>query len=216
MKRFKNTKKILNFILGMILVISVSGNIVLASSYGAAKKNEKRLSETVKEIEKDYDEFQEKKDQKMDAVCDLYYESKVKKLLDEDEINYLAFMAWEYKIAVNGIEIKSPIIETRSDVVRISFTEKMISDLLPSNILKSGRFILDDENLKDYMKVEFKTDPKPFVSDENGNRIITYTFRNVEVGDVITVRLSEEIIERLMLYEKINLQDNKLEIIRNR
>lgn len=202
--------------LALFLIVSLSGNIVQGSSYGYLKINEKNLSKTVKAMEKDYKELEDYKEEKLEESCDKYYEGKLRKLLSEEDIEYLAFMAWEYKISINGKDVKTPSVDTRSENVEIKFIETQITDNLPKNIMEEGKFILSKEKFEEYVKTEFKREPIVSDEEEDGIRVITYSFTKLEAGDVITIRLDNALIERMMLYEKINLRDDKIEITKTR
>ncbi|MCM1990525.1 hypothetical protein [Oceanirhabdus seepicola] len=203
----------------IILVISLIINLFLTTAYANKDKNQKTLAKTLKKIEGDYDKLNNMSQEEIEKVCDLYYENKLKRILSEEDLGFLAQMQWEYELLINEVPVTSPIEYVKGDNLKVTLIERRNGeDALPKSISENGRITGTDENdkLEDYINAEFHNEFDKELIDEGNEKKITFNFSNIKKGDVITIRLNPVLIERMMLYERINLKDDKIELIKSK
>ena len=141
---------------------------------------------------------------------DIYYEGKLHKLMDTEELTFLAQRLWLYKLTENGREISGNIIYTSDKNIKISLTElKDNTNLLPKSILIKGNLSGGDSN-DDFSKhiiiVSIPTYSKNDESSEQGRKI-SFEFKDLKTGDIVNLRLS------YVLMTKLKLKNDLIQII---
>ncbi len=203
----------------IILLFSLIINLFLTTAYVNKDKNQKILSKTLKKIEGDYDKLNNMSQEEIEKVCDLYYENKLKRILSEEDLSFLAQMQWEYELLINEVPVTSPIEYVMGDNLKVTLIERRNGeDALPNSISEKGRITGNDENdkLENYINAEFGNAFNTEVTEEGNEKKISFNFSNIKKGDVITIRLNPVLIERMLLYERINLKDDKIELIKSK
>lgn len=201
----------------IIIVVLLFTNIIFAGnlynqikvSHEYEKEIEEKdvIVEKLKNIQKE--EIQEK------AIA--YYAQQIQKLINEEELAFLAQKQWEYTLTLNGNRLKQNTIYITEDSVRIILAELVIDkDILPKEILEKGTVTGSDPNdpLQEHLNI-FTNIPYTTKMDENsrGRRVI-YDFNNIPQGTVISLKISPMLAERLEIGVADQQLENLVEIIR--
>lgn len=162
---------------------------------------------------KELDEKITKADKLLNENEDKYYEEKLVKLLDKQQLDSMAKNQWSYTLTANGETFKDNYMYLYTKDIMVALTESTSTDqLLPKNILKSGTVsgFDKDDKFYDHLIISTTVPYERVIKDYDTSTVVYYVFRDVPVGTIITLRLSEALKNRL------NVKDNNLEIIINK
>jgi hypothetical protein len=123
----KSDKKKIITPLVMILIIlllsSVTINIVLFGDFNEAKRvYEISAKDYYKKI-KELDEKEETSNIEMENMFEEYYSDRLKKLVEEEALVYLAQQQWNYILTVNGQDFNGGLMYTEDTNIKIVLAE---------------------------------------------------------------------------------------------
>jgi hypothetical protein len=204
---------IFTFLLG---VLCIKGYGDLSNTKAWAKGIQQSYQNKSSVLEAKINEIDSKNqamDTKLIQLEDKYYEDKLIKLLGKDKLISLAKEKWKYSLWANDAAFNDDHIYLSTKSVTIVFTENQFKeDVLPKSIHYLGSLTNGDKADKFYDHLIIETQiPYERKMRSNANvSIVSYTFKDVPRGSIITLRLSEPLRERLKLEYSI------LEVIINK
>lgn len=206
----KNHKVSVKNILIIIILISITFNILLLGEIIKTKTESKAVINEYTKKQQELDEKSKANDKELEKIFDKYYSDKLKRIMDKDDIMFLAQRQWNYALTMNGKDIVQNTIYSEDKNIKIVLAEFQNSEkILPEDILLKGSVTGGDPNdsLASQLDIITLRDYKVNEEEQENGKRISYEFNNISSGTMITLKLSE------MLMNRLNLKDNKLEII---
>lgn len=146
----------------------------------------------------------------LEKLQDTYYEEKLKKLLNKEQLSSIAKNQWSYSLTVDGDSFKNGTLTASSRNVSIVLGENQKADrILPISILNTGSLTSNDSKDKFYehIQVDSKISFTKSIKAEKNSTNAIFAFKDIPNATIITLTVSEPLKERL------KLEHNKLEII---
>jgi len=196
----------LSIALAVILGIAVK----LYFDYRAADKRAIQVSDSYRDKNKELSSKIEAVDKKINELNEKYYEDKLAKLLSKEEIIALQKSQWKYLLKANETPFDNNHVYIRSRDIILTLTESQKEDkLLPISMHNLGSLVSGDnkDNFFEHMIIKSDIPYEKKIQTYNNYTNVFYSFKNLSVGTVITLVLSEPLKERL------NLHFDRLEII---
>lgn len=216
----KNNKKLtitaLTKVLFLIILISIMFNLILL---GELIKNNTEHEAVINDYHSKKNALNIQLDtgeKALEEELDQYYADKLKQIIDEEALEFLAQKQWHYMLTVNGKNVNGPITyldDKNIKIVLAEFTDK--ERLLPRDILVKGTLTGGDPNdrIDAYLDVLSLADYNIYEEKEEDQKRVCYEFKNISKGTIITIKISEILKQRLQFNENVSIDDNILEII---
>lgn len=199
---YRKQKKII-IILSIALVVILGIAVKLYFDYRAADKRAIDVSNSYMEKNKELSSKIEAVDKKINELNEKYYENKLTKLLSKEEIIALQKAQWKYTLKANDIPFDNSHIYVRSRDIILTLTESQKEEkLLPISMHNLGSLVSGDnkDNFFEHMIIKSDIPYEKKIQTYNNYTNVFYSFKNLSVGTVITLVLSEPLKERLNLY----------------
>ncbi|MGW8417366.1 hypothetical protein ACWGKP_25520 [Brevibacillus sp. NPDC055896] len=146
---------------------------------------------------------QSKKIEEMHEEVDYYkqYVKDVTLLLPADKIQELVNKEYKYTVTINSVQFpQSGILEIREAAFDIVFTEERAKySVLPETESVKGK-------LSSELSSSVSTTMSPQINEEGAATIVTYSYKDVKPGDIITLTVNDD------LKRKLSLGTNELSI----
>jgi len=199
-----------------IIVVLLFSNILFAGSLYNQVKVSHEYEKEIEEKDVIVEKLKNIQKEVLQEKATAYYAQQIQKLINEEELAFLAQTQWGYTLTLNGNRIKQNTIYINDDSARIILAELVTDkDILPKEILEKGTVTGSDPNdsLHEHLSI-FTNIPYTTKMDENsqGRRVI-YGFNNIPRGTVISLKVSPLLAERLE-GEADQQWDSLIEIIR--
>ena len=205
----RKLKKII-IALSIVLAVVLGIAVKLYFDYKTADKRAIQASSSYMEKNKELSGKIDSVDKKINELNEKYYEEKLSKLLGEEKIIELQKAQWKYILKANETPFSDSHVYIRSRDIVLTLTESQKEDkLLPLSMHKKGSLVSGDnkDNFFEHMIIKSDIPFEKKVQTYNNYTNVFYSFKNLSVGTVITLVLSEPLKERL------NLHFDRLEII---
>lgn len=216
MKRKKNIERLF-FVLCILFVFSIFSNIIFMGKYFQASEKIEILNSLNKKLQADNNSLKNISEEDIEEICDKYYAEKIIKIINEEDLNFMAQRQWEYEITINGKKLTSPITYIEGRTLRVVLKEIGNNErILPNEILQIGTITGGDPNdifdshFKGYSDKEFIS----YVEESQYGRKLIYELKDIDSGTQIYFKLSPVLIHRMNLNEKIGLNSSTIEIIK--
>jgi len=199
---YRKQKKII-IVLSIALVVMLGIAVKLYFDYRAADKRAIDVSNSYMEKNKELSSKIEAVDKKINELNEKYYEDKLTKLLSKEEIIALQKAQWKYRPSSDNIPFDNSHIYVRSRDIILTLTESQKEDkLLPISMHNMGSLVSGDnkDNFFEHMIIKSDIPYEKKIQTYNNYTNVFYSFKNLSVGTVITLVLSEPLKERLNLY----------------
>ncbi|KNY26577.1 hypothetical protein [Pseudobacteroides cellulosolvens] len=196
----------LSILLAVVLGIAVKFYI----DYKAADKRAIHVSNSYVDKNKELSNKIEAVDKRINELNERYYEDKLSKLLGAEQIISLQKAQWKYSLKANETPFTENHIYIHSRDIVLTLTESQKEEkVLPISMHKKGSLVSGDDkdNFYDHMIIKSDIPFEKKVQIYNNYTNVFYSFKNLSVGTVITLVLSEPLKDRL------NLHFDRLEII---
>lgn len=216
----KSNKKIiltsLTKVLLSIIFVSIILNLVLLGEIIENKKEYKVAINDYNDKKKELTIKSNEREKEFEKTFDKYYSDKLKKIIDEEALVFLAQQQWNYILTINGKTFNNRTIYTEDKNIKIVLAEFSNKEkILPEDILIKGTLTGGDpnDNIDSYLDIMSLVDYNKYEEKEKDAKRICYEFKNIPKGTIITIKISEILKNRLKFKEKMNIDDNILEII---
>lgn len=199
---YRKQKKII-IVLSIALMLMFGFAVKLYFDYRAADKRANDVSNSYMEKNKELSSKIEAVDKKINELNEKYYEDKLTKLLSKEEIMALQKAQWKYTLKANDIPFDNSHIYVRSRDIILTLTESQKEEkLLPISMHNLGSLVSGDkkDNFFEHMIIKSDIPYEKKIQTYNNYTNVFYSFKNLSVGTVITLVLSEPLKERLNLY----------------
>jgi hypothetical protein len=199
-------KKYIIPIILFLIIVCVTGWGRSYSSESKAGILSNELTMKNKEVKKQTDEISSN----LEKLQDKYYEEKLKKLLNKEQLTSIAKEQWSYSLTVNDDSFKNGTVTASSRNVVIVLKENQNPErILPINILNTGSLTSTDSKDKFYehIKIDSSISYTKSIKVEKNSTNAIFSFKNIPNATIITLTVSEP------LREKLKLEYNKLEIV---
>lgn len=194
----------------IILLISMTFNIVLFGEILKTKKQSNAVINEYTEKQKELDTKLNANDKEQEKVFDKYYSEKLKKFMNEEDLMFLAQRQYDYLLSVNGEAFRENTLYTDNKNIKIVLAEFQSAEkILPDDILIKGNVTGGDPNdsFGSHLNVTSLAKYNQYKEEDANVKRVCYEFKDIQAGTIITLKLSE------MLMNRLNLKDNILEII---
>jgi hypothetical protein len=198
-------RKLKRIIITLSVLLAVALGIVIKFyfDYKAADKKASEISYSYMDKNKELASKIDSVDKKINELNEKYYNDKLSKLLSKEQIISLQKAQWKYVLKANETTFKEDHVYIRSRDVVLTLTESQKEDkLLPISMHKKGSLVSGDkkDNFYEHMIVKSDIPFEKKIQTYNNYTNVFYSFKNLSVGTVITLVLSEPLKERLNLY----------------
>lgn len=190
-------------VLSIVIAALFGITIKLYIDYRAADKRAIQVSNSYMEKNKELSTKIEAVDKKINELNEKYYEDKLTKLLSKEEIIALQKAQWKYVLKANDTPFDNRYIYMHSRDVVLTLTESQKEEkLLPMSMHNLGSLVSGDnkDNFFEHMIIKSDIPYEKKIQTYNNYTNVFYSFKNLSVGTVITLVLSEPLKERLNLY----------------
>lgn len=197
-----------------LLILSIALNILLIGEIVNAKKTNETLSSDYNNTLIKLEEKSSQNNEEFEKLFDQHYSDKLKQIIDEDELLNFAQSQWNYVLTINGKRINSNVIYLEDKNLKIVLGEFSNKEkMLPQDILIKGMLTGGDPNDKIQSHLEILSQNKVNINEENTDEgiYIVYEIEGISPGDIVTLKMSSMLKERLGLGE-VGL-DNYIEVI---
>jgi len=197
-----------------LLIVLIGLNISFIAETLKVKKAYKTLANDYNNTLIKLEEKSSQNKEVFEKEFDKYHSEKLKKVIQEDDLIKIAQNQWNYVITINGKKINANTIYTQDRNIKIVLAEFCTKEkLLPQDILIKGMLTGGDPNDKIQSHIEIFSSNKVNTYEENtdGDKYIVYEIEGISPGDIITLKMSPMLKDRLGLGEVG--QDNYIEVV---
>jgi hypothetical protein len=202
-------------ILSILLAIISGLSIKVYFDYRNADQKSHEISKTYLDKNKELSNKIESIDKKLYELNEKYYEDKISKLLSREQIISFQKAQWKYILKANEVPFQEDHVYIRARDIVLTLTESQKEDkLLPISMHKKGSLVSGDnkDNFYEHLIVKTNIPFEKKIQTYNNYTNVFYSFKNMSVGTVITLVLSEPLKERLNLhYDKLEVIIDKIE-----